>query len=59
MKDWIIFIFLLLVGACMFIAGIYYRNKDKKDPESVKIYSIVSVIGIIVAAGSVIFRIVS
>lgn len=34
-----------VIGALIFGAGIYYLIKEKRDPESKKIYSIVSVIG--------------
>lgn len=39
----------LIIGILVLIAGIYYLAKEKHDPESKKIYSIVSVIGGIVA----------
>ena len=40
----------LIIGLLVLGAGIYYLAKEKHDPESKKIYSIVSVIGGIVAA---------
>ena len=40
----------LIIGVLVLGAGIYYLAKEKHDPESKKIYSIVSVIGGIVAA---------
>ena len=38
----------IVVGALIFIAGLYYLIKEKNDPESKKIYSIVSVVGAII-----------
>ena len=40
----------LIIGVLVLGAGIYYLTKEKHDPESKKIYSIVSLIGGIVAA---------
>ena len=40
----------LIIGLLVLGAGIYYLAKEKHDPESKTIYSIVSVIGGIVAA---------
>ena len=34
-----------IIGAMILGAGLYYLVKEKKDPESKKIYSIVSIIG--------------
>ncbi len=39
----------LIIGILVLGAGIYYLVKEKHDPESQKIYTIVSVIGGIVA----------
>ena len=35
----------LIIGILVLCAGLYYLIKEKHDPESKKIYSIVSVIG--------------
>ncbi len=40
----------LLVGLLVLGLGIYYLVKEKDDPESRKIYTVISVIGGIVAA---------
>ena len=40
----------LIIGLLVLGAGIYYLAKEKHDPESKTIYSIVSLIGGIVAA---------
>ena len=34
-----------IIGALILGAGVYYLIKEKHDPESKKIYSIISVIG--------------
>ncbi len=38
----------LIIGVLIFGAGIYYLVKEKKDPESKKIYTIVSMIGAVI-----------
>lgn len=40
----------LIIGVLVLGAGIYYLAKEKHDPESKKIYSIVSVIGGVITA---------
>ena len=40
----------LIIGILIFGVGIYYLVKEKQDPESKKIYTIVSVAGVIIAA---------
>ncbi len=38
----------LLIGLLVLGAGIYYLVKEKEDPESKKIYTVASVIGLVV-----------
>ena len=40
----------LVIGILILGTGVYYLIKEKQDPESQKIYTIVSVIGAAVAA---------
>lgn len=40
----------LIIGILVLGAGIYYLVKEKQDPESKKIYTIISVIGAVCAA---------
>ncbi len=40
----------LIIGAAILAAGIYYLIKEKNDAESKKIYTVVSVIGAVIAA---------
>lgn len=58
MKEWILFILFLFVGLGMLISGIFYIRKDKDDPESVKIYRVVSIIGAVLVIVSVLKKFV-
>ena len=40
----------LIIGILVLIAGIYYLTKEKHDPESRKIYTIISAIGGVITA---------
>lgn len=40
----------LIIGVLVLGAGLYYLAKEKHDPESRKIYTVVSVIGGVLAA---------
>ncbi len=40
----------LIIGILVLGAGVYYLAKEKHDPESGKIYTVVSVVGGIIAA---------
>ncbi len=40
----------LIIGLLILGAGIYYLTKEKHDPESKKIYTIISIIGGIISA---------
>ena len=40
----------LIIGILVLGAGIYYLAKEKRDPESKRIYTVVSIIGGIVTA---------
>ena len=39
----------LIIGALVLGAGIYYLAKERRDPESRKIYAIVSAVGGVIA----------
>ena len=39
----------LIIGFLILCGGIYYLAKDKNDPESKKIYSVISAIGAIIS----------
>ena len=45
----------ILIGLLVLGAGIYYLVKEKNDPESKKIYSIVSAVGAVVTIVAAIF----
>ena len=40
----------LIIGILVLCAGLYYLIKEKHDPESKKIYTIVSIIGGVICA---------
>lgn len=40
----------LIIGILVTGAGLYYLAKEKSDPESRKIYTVVSVVGAMIAA---------
>lgn len=48
-EEMIIKIAGLVIGILVLIAGLYYLAKEKKDPESRKIYGVLSAAGAIVA----------
>jgi len=39
----------LIIGILVLGAGLYYRAQEKHDPESRKIYTIVSLVGAVIA----------
>lgn len=39
----------LVIGVLVLGAGIYYLSKEKEDPESRKIYAVVSIVGAVIA----------
>ena len=45
----------LVIGLLVLGAGVYYLTKEKHDPESKKIYTIVSLVGAVVALGSLLW----
>jgi len=58
MKEWLTFILFLAVGLMMLFAGIFYMRKERNDEEAVKVYRIISLIGIVLAIGAVAFMFV-
>ena len=57
MKEWILFILFILVGAGMLGAGIFYWRKEKDDLDSVKIYRTISIVGAILVLLSLVLKI--
>ena len=39
----------LVIGLLVLGAGMYYLSKEKHDPESKKIYTVVSIVGAVIA----------
>ena len=44
----------LIIGVLVLGAGLYYLSKEKHDPESRKIYGIVSTVGAVIAVAAAI-----
>ena len=57
MKEWLLFSLFLIVGMGMLIAGILYMHKEKNDLDSVKIYRVVTIIGIVLTVGAIAYRV--
>lgn len=53
MIDMFTTLLFLLAGTSIFGAGVYYFIKERKDKESRKIFSIISLVGLIVLIGTV------
>lgn len=47
----------LIIGVLILGAGIYYLIKEKNDPESKKIYSVISIAGAIISVACVLLLI--
>ena len=45
----------IIIGILILCAEIYYLTQEKEDPESRKIYSIVSVVGVVIAIVAAVF----
>jgi len=39
----------LIIGIMLICSGIFYLSKSKEDPESKKIYTIVTIVGVVIA----------
>ena len=50
----VIKIIALIIGVLHLGAGLYYLSKEKHDPESRKIYGIVSAVGAVIAVAAAI-----
>lgn len=58
MKDWLLFILFIIVGLGMLGAGLVYMRKEKNDPESVKIYGVISIIGAVLSTAAILMKFV-
>ncbi|MHB8061673.1 MAG: hypothetical protein ACYDG2_03390 [Ruminiclostridium sp.] len=47
-----------IIGLCMLFSEIVYMHKEKGNPESVKIYRVVLIMGAILVAASIVVRFV-
>ncbi|KAF5044537.1 hypothetical protein DSECCO2_490730 [anaerobic digester metagenome] len=58
MKEWLLFLLIITAGLGMLCTGIFYMIKEKSDPDSVKIYRVVSFIGAALTVFSVLMKFV-
>jgi uncharacterized membrane protein len=58
MNGWLLFGLFLIVGLGMLVAGIVYMLKEKSDPESVKIYRVITIIGAVLAIAAIVVKFV-
>ncbi len=58
MSGWLLFALFIIVGLGMFYAGAAKLRKEKEDPESVKIYGVISIIGVILAVAAILMKFV-
>lgn len=58
MEEWLIFILFILVGVGLLCKGLIYLYKEKNDPESIKIYGIISIVGAILAIIGILIKFV-
>ena len=56
MSGWILFALFLVVGIGMLLAGIVYMNREKSDPESVKVYRSIALIGLAITAAAIAWK---
>jgi putative Mn2+ efflux pump MntP len=56
MKEWLLFALFLIVGLGMLFAGLAYMRKEKNDPDSVKIYRVISIVGAALAVIAVLIK---
>ena len=59
MKELLLFSLFLLVGFGMLLAGSLYMWKEKNDPESVKIYRTMALIGAGITVASILFKVIT
>ena len=48
----------LIIGILVLGAGVYYLAKEKHDPESKKIYGVISAVGAVIAVAAAILLLV-
>ena len=54
----IIKIIAIVIGVLILGAGLYYLSKEKHDPESKKIYGVISAVGAVIAVAAAILLLV-
>ncbi len=58
MKEWLLFIIFMFVGSGLLISGVRYMQKEKNDPESVRMYRVISAIGAVIVLISILVKFV-
>ena len=54
----VIKIIAIVIGVLILGAGLYYLSKEKYDPESRKIYGVISAVGAVIAIAAVVLLLV-
>lgn len=56
MEEWLLPGLFLIVGLGMLVAGIIYLRRERDDAESVRIYRVISIIGVVLIVISVVAK---
>lgn len=59
MSGTIFTIVILIIGALILGAGLYYLVREKNDPESKKIYSVITLVGAVMVLGTILKLVVA
>lgn len=59
MSGTIFTVVILIIGALILGAGLYYLVREKNDPESKKIYSVITLVGAVMVLGTILKLVVA
>lgn len=59
MSGTIFTVVILIIGALIFGAGLYYLVREKNDLESKKIYSVITLVGALMVIGTILKLVVA
>lgn len=59
MSGTIFTVVILIIGALILGAGLYYLVREKNDPESKKIYSVITLVGAVMVIGTILKLVVA
>lgn len=59
MSGTILTVVILIIGALIFGAGLYYLVREKNDLESKKIYSVITLVGAVMVIGTILKLVVA